>query len=275
MNPEINEATEEDFDLYANELGEAEKVYIEESEDTGTLPEENVEEFIEDIFSNLTKTINSLYLQAESAPNDSSYTPTIADFNHPFNRALRWGYTQDQSIQSIRLGHQLLARASYETCLNDSLFEEFWLDDDTVKTSPALSHIRHFLDQHENDYEPIPEPMLVQARMENPNATIETYREFVPYGGHINSKTPDSLNTALRCVDTIPKAIKQITQVLETAIETVENAYARMIPSQTQTGDIIASSESHSHSLTGIAALNPSIHPTKSKTSSGSVLTAS
>lgn len=261
-NPELNQIDEEDYDLYADELDEAERVFMGENENTGALPEENVEDFIEGVFSTLTKTIKSIASQIEQAPDDSGYIPSMADFNHPFNRALRWGYGKNQSIQSIRLGPQLLVRASSAPCLDDSLFEEFWLDDDAVRASQALCQIRSFLDQHEDDFDPIPEHLLAQARMENPNTTIKTYRDFIPYGGYGKSQTPESLKTALRCIDTLPIAIKHLTQVLGKAVHTVDDAFARMNP----TGDCIERSQGSTHSFTGIASINiPPPAQTKSK----------
>lgn len=213
---ELNEISEEDFRLYENE-----------AEDIDELLEEELEEAWDDLLDDLDL----------SKP--QSYTPTIRDLER--NSAVRHGYYGYGDVpcaclpQSKRLGPQLLVRKNpastpYNSAgLNQEVFLEFWLDD---QASPALQEIRKFLDTNEANDLPIPEQLLVFAKLENPDAPARRYAEWVPMKLTKNNSSLDALRANLRLVDTLPKTIKALSNVLEQAVVQVENSYARMKPHQ-------------------------------------------
>lgn len=205
----------------------------------------------------------------------SSYTPRIRDLER--TSAVRHGYYgyHDPIVgnlpQSIRLAPQLLVRRFSAKVpfnpegLSEELFIEFWLEPiDGVPPSPALREIRAFLDAHEGDELPIPEPMLVAAKLENPNAPVRRYREWIPREITKDNEGLDTLRDCFRLVDEIPRVVEQLTEVLEQAVDRVENSFARMSPYNT--GAFIASSKNVASDLTKLTGTIPHRPPAKPKT---------
>ena len=279
----LNQISEEDFELYENEAEDADL----DLDETPLEDEENIEGcggFA--ALAALRQAVRDLSVQTTDACNtNTGYIPTLSDFNHPLNYALRWGYyglggVNGNSIQSLRLGSQLLVRknpSSVRTLpINEELFTEFWLDafadadfdtadefddadaDDVdivrYRPSPALQKIKTFLDQHEDDFTPIPEDLLAQARLENPDAITKPFRDFSPYAGYANSKTPKELRLNLKLVALLPEAIKELSKVLEQAVNRVENSFSRMSPSS-HLGAFIAPSKAIGRETSGLAGI--------------------
>ena len=294
-NQDLNQTSEEEFELYKDE---AEYVDLDPDEDDTLVYSEGFRELAS--LRGVVGDLSSYVLSSEfsTASNDAcaSYIPNISDFNHLLNYALRWGYyglggVNGNSIQSVRLGPQLLVRknpSSVRTLpINEELFTEFWLDafadsdfdfdtadefddadaDDVdivrYRPSPALQKIKTFLDRHEGDFTPIPEDLLAQARVENPDAITKPFRDFSQYGGHANSKTPKELRLNLKLVALLPETIKELSKVLEQAVDKVENSFSRMSPSS-HLGAFIAPSKAigrETSGLSGIASLSKTTTP--------------
>lgn len=173
----------------------------------------------------------------------TSYTPRIRDLERTF--AVRHGYYDytDPIVgnlpQSKRLGPQLLVRAFSPSVpynpegLSEEPFIEFWLEPiDGIPPSPALQAIRDFLNANEHNDLPIPEPMLVAAKLENPNAPIRRYREWMPREITKDDAGLDVLRDCFKLIHQIPRVVEELTEVLEQALIQVENSFARMTPTR-------------------------------------------
>lgn len=236
---ELNEISEEEFELYKCEI-------------------DDLDDLLDDL--DLSK--------------PQSYTPTIRDLER--TSAVRHGYYAYGDVpcgslpQSIRLGPQLLVR-KHTACvpfnpkgLSEEPFLEFWLEPiGGVEPSPALQEIRKLLDENENNELPIPEDLLVLAKLENPDAPARCYAEWVPMKLTKNNEGLDTLRANLKLVSTLPEEIKRLTRVLASAVDLIENSYARMKPSISSSPHLgeptLARSETVAADptkLTGIASLS-------------------
>lgn len=248
---ELNEISEEDFALYENEAEDIDLV-LEELEDLALLKPQ-------------------------------AYTPTIRDLER--TSAVRHGYYGYEQLpcgslpQSKILGPQLLVRKNPASTpynikgLSEEPFLEFWLEPiGGVEPSPALQEIRNFLDENENNELPIPEELLVLAKLENPDAPARRYVEWMPREITMDDDGLDTLRECFRLIDGIPSIMEELTEVLEQAVTQVENNFARMSPYQ-PTGDHIASSKTVAADptkLTGIASLSSkTTSAAKPKTAAG------